>query len=330
MYGDHLGSTSLITNASGAVVAETRYLPYGQVYWQWGATRTDFGFTGQRLDGFGLMDYNARYYSSTLGRFVSPDSIVTNALNPLDWDRYSYVRNNSVNNSDPSGHIVCEDSFSYCNPNDNRIKIDDWLLFRLTIGEWVIPKALNSTVEIYDDNIELTTRAIIGEEGGKLFGPYEEDAVGVAWAIRNRYESGYYARKGNMNFYWSANSEIYGNRTRRALDPIGSKFFGTWRESVTYYNKARDIAKKVLEAPASEDNTGGNSRWGRWSDAIYPNDQQGEIVKTPFGKDCVNCIPSTRTLFTYYDKVSTGPNSWEYEYRRNPAVCVDNASDCPF
>ena len=76
LYGDHLGSTSLIANASGAVLAETRYLPYGQVYWQWGATQTDFGFTGQRLDGFGLMDYNARYYSSTLGRFVSPDSIV--------------------------------------------------------------------------------------------------------------------------------------------------------------------------------------------------------------------------------------------------------------
>ena len=73
LYGDHLGSTSLITNTAGAVVAETRYLPYGQVYWQWGASQTDFGFTGQRLDGFGLMDYNARYYDPLLARFISPD-----------------------------------------------------------------------------------------------------------------------------------------------------------------------------------------------------------------------------------------------------------------
>jgi len=93
LYGDHLplagvlrcaprGSTSLITNASGTTLTETRYEPYGQPYWQWGATRTDFGFTGQRLDGFGLMDYNARYYSSTLGRFVSPDSIIPQPGNP--------------------------------------------------------------------------------------------------------------------------------------------------------------------------------------------------------------------------------------------------------
>ena len=55
-----------------------------QPSWQWGATRTEFGFhTGQRLDGFGLMDYNARYYSSTLGRFVSPDSIIPQSGSPL-------------------------------------------------------------------------------------------------------------------------------------------------------------------------------------------------------------------------------------------------------
>lgn len=42
-----------------------------------GDSPTDFGFTGQRSDSdFGLMDYNARYYSPRLGRFVNPDSIV--------------------------------------------------------------------------------------------------------------------------------------------------------------------------------------------------------------------------------------------------------------
>ena len=104
LYGDHLGSTSLVTDATGTTLTETRYEPYGQPYWQWGATRTDFGFTGQRLDGFGLMDYNARYYSSTLGRFVSPDSIIPQPGSPLAWDRYSYSINNPINYTDPSGH----------------------------------------------------------------------------------------------------------------------------------------------------------------------------------------------------------------------------------
>ncbi len=63
IHGDHLGSVSLTTDAGGALVAQARYLPYGQEHWRQGETRTDFGFTGQRNDGFGLMDYKARYYS---------------------------------------------------------------------------------------------------------------------------------------------------------------------------------------------------------------------------------------------------------------------------
>jgi RHS repeat-associated protein len=106
LYGDHLGSTSLIANAAGAVMAETRYQPYGQVYWQWGATQTDFTFTGQRMDGFGLMDYNARYYSSTLGRFVSPDTIIPQNQGVQAWDRYAFVNNNPVKFTDPTGHCI--------------------------------------------------------------------------------------------------------------------------------------------------------------------------------------------------------------------------------
>ncbi len=30
LHGDHLGPTSLTTNASGVIVAQSRYLPYGQ------------------------------------------------------------------------------------------------------------------------------------------------------------------------------------------------------------------------------------------------------------------------------------------------------------
>jgi RHS repeat-associated protein len=105
LHGDHLGSTSLTTDQSGAVVAETRYLPYGQERWTSGATPTDFTFTGQRNEaGFGLMDYNARYYSPVLGRFISPDTIVPNPANPQKFNRYAYAYNNPVRYNDPSGH----------------------------------------------------------------------------------------------------------------------------------------------------------------------------------------------------------------------------------
>ncbi len=71
LHGDHLGSTSLTTDADGVKVAESRYLPYGQERWSDGAAVTDFGFTSQRREGFELYDYNARYYSSYLNRMIN-------------------------------------------------------------------------------------------------------------------------------------------------------------------------------------------------------------------------------------------------------------------
>ena len=37
LHGDHLGSVSLTTNASGQKVSEQRYKPYGEVRWSSGA-----------------------------------------------------------------------------------------------------------------------------------------------------------------------------------------------------------------------------------------------------------------------------------------------------
>ncbi len=103
--GDHLGSTSLTTDSSGGVVSEVRYRPYGEVRWSNGTSVTDFGFTSQRNEAsFGLMDYNARYYSAVLGRFVSPDTIVPDPSSSGGFNRYRYVRNNPLKYTDPSGH----------------------------------------------------------------------------------------------------------------------------------------------------------------------------------------------------------------------------------
>ena len=107
LHGDHLGSVSLVTDSNEGIVSETRYLPYGEERWTSGeSSPTDFGYTGQRKDGFGLMDYNARYYNAKLGRFISADSIVPDPANAKSFDRYAYVYNNPTNFNDPSGHCV--------------------------------------------------------------------------------------------------------------------------------------------------------------------------------------------------------------------------------
>jgi RHS repeat-associated protein len=89
---DALGSSRQLTYASA-------YDPYGTV------TSTDRTYTGQRdVTGTGLMDYNFRMYSPSLGRFISPDNIIPGMAISQSWNRYSYVLNNPVNANDPSGH----------------------------------------------------------------------------------------------------------------------------------------------------------------------------------------------------------------------------------
>ena len=76
--GDHLGSTSTVIRASDlAVVGRQWYYPFGGSRHSTGSLPTDRLFTGQRREaGLGsLYDYNARFYS-TVGRFISPDTIV--------------------------------------------------------------------------------------------------------------------------------------------------------------------------------------------------------------------------------------------------------------
>jgi len=108
---DHLGSTVAVTNQSGTLTSQQRYLPFG-------AARTipnspllgtDFTYTGQRKldDGMGgIMDYKARFYSPYLNRFLQPDTIIPDQFNPQSWNRFSYVSNNPVRFNDPTGHMM--------------------------------------------------------------------------------------------------------------------------------------------------------------------------------------------------------------------------------
>ena len=63
-------------------------------------------FTDQEFDvETGLYNYNARLYDPVIGRFISPDSIVQAPFDPQTLNRYSYVRNNPLIYTDPSGHF---------------------------------------------------------------------------------------------------------------------------------------------------------------------------------------------------------------------------------
>ena len=65
---------------------------------------TTRGYTGhEMLDPVGLVHMNGRVYDPELGRFLSADPFVQDASNLQSWNRYSYVINNPLSLTDPSG-----------------------------------------------------------------------------------------------------------------------------------------------------------------------------------------------------------------------------------
>jgi RHS repeat-associated protein len=105
VHQDHLGSTRLLTNVSGGVVDSMDYLPFGEQIA--GSSSTTHKFTGYERDAeSGLDNAQARYNSSSLGRFMSPDPIgnfVADATNPQTWNLYAYALNNPLLYVDPTG-----------------------------------------------------------------------------------------------------------------------------------------------------------------------------------------------------------------------------------
>jgi RHS repeat-associated protein len=126
---DQLGSTSLATSSTGALIAETRYKAWGEVRYTTANTTlpTPYTYTGQRSDSYiNLLWYGSRHYDPELGRFIQPDTIVPSGVQGLD--RYAYVGNNPVNFTDPTGHdpscrteLECAKLHGWLNPNQAEV-----------------------------------------------------------------------------------------------------------------------------------------------------------------------------------------------------------------
>lgn len=118
LHRDHLGSVDAITNETGSVVERFSYDPHGKrrgLAWTEDnnddlltlAYSTDRGFTGhEHLDHLALIHMNGRVFDPVIGRFISADPYVQFANNTQSYNRYSYVLNNLLSATDPSGFFL--------------------------------------------------------------------------------------------------------------------------------------------------------------------------------------------------------------------------------
>jgi RHS repeat-associated protein len=111
-HTDHLGSISVITNESGVVVERLSYDAWGKRRHPNGAddptgsitSQTSRGFTGhEELASVALVHMNGRVYDALVGRMISADPTVPDPMNAQAWNRYSYVGNDPLAFTDPSG-----------------------------------------------------------------------------------------------------------------------------------------------------------------------------------------------------------------------------------
>jgi RHS repeat-associated protein len=116
-FGDHLGSSRKVEEiASGANSASLSYdadfYPFGRANEFVNTSDPVHKFTGKERDSESNLDnFGARYFTSQVGRFMSPDRFGGLTSDPQSLNRYAYVVNNPVTFIDPSGlwHCVWDD-----------------------------------------------------------------------------------------------------------------------------------------------------------------------------------------------------------------------------
>ncbi len=104
-HGDHLGSTTLITNDSGDVISETFYTPYGGILS--GGNVSRYAYEGKEYSNLvDDYDFHFRKYNPELGVFTQPDSIISDPYNPQALNEYAFELRNPYKYADPDGHFV--------------------------------------------------------------------------------------------------------------------------------------------------------------------------------------------------------------------------------
>ncbi|MEX2961981.1 RHS repeat domain-containing protein [Microbulbifer sp. TYP-18] len=136
LHKDHLGSITAITDAQMNLLEEFSFDAWGKRRapslakleqllnkpwasmtsyekdnltlnpWDLASAITNKSFTGhEQLDGVGLIHMNGRVYDAEIGRFLSADPFVQDLSNLQALNRYSYVLNNPLSYTDPSGYF---------------------------------------------------------------------------------------------------------------------------------------------------------------------------------------------------------------------------------
>jgi len=119
-HSDHLGSIDAVTDETGELAGEYSYDAFGKRRnpYTWGFDEvndqdhvadgigwaaTTRGFTDhEQLRAAQMIHMNGRVYDPLVGRMISADPFIPDPTSTQSFNRYSYVRNNPLNRTDPT------------------------------------------------------------------------------------------------------------------------------------------------------------------------------------------------------------------------------------
>ncbi len=171
---DGLGSTRVLTDLDGEVVATYSYDAFGELLDSTGEVENDYLFAGEQFDGELEQYYlRQRFYDAGVGRFTRRDTYEGRIGEPVTLHKYLYGNANPVNFTDPSGlYSVAEANAATSIANIlNDIQLD----FGLSFVDRLLSEGTNedneeeSILDVLSD-ISLSALPMVGAVFGSIIG----------------------------------------------------------------------------------------------------------------------------------------------------------------
>lgn len=206
-HRDALGSVAVITDSTGAVVERLSYDAFGKRRNISGAAdstgtlkgvNTVKGYTGhEHLDSLGLIHMNGRVYDPVIARFMSADPYIQAPMNSQSYNRYSYVMNNPLYYSDPSGYWSLSSAWKsvWNSPVGRAVVVATVAYFT---GEYVGDAYTASASSSASAGAAAGTSASVAASSGGIAGMSVATSAGIVGGAAGGFAGGFVASNGDF------------------------------------------------------------------------------------------------------------------------------------
>ncbi|WP_346427439.1 RHS repeat-associated core domain-containing protein [Pseudoalteromonas sp. CO302Y] len=235
--------------------------------------KTRRGFTDhEHLDDIELIHMNGRVYDYNLGRFMSVDPIIQSPTNSQSINPYSYIMNNPLSGTDPTGYCAAETGTNIKSCVDVEVKDAD-------TGEVLGTKSMNSRHSNFAGNVADFAASKLGN-GAQVTGMLAHTKGGDTLDLMNQQT----LAKGNIE---NANLNRY-ITDERDITGEGNSLNQQLSES----SDEREFFKKNVQYEFIKHNPDGTpvimyESFGQWKDTLVDDifsaslSFAGKIPKTP-------------------------------------------------